>query len=69
MDYLRQFADAGCAVLVRYFRQEPDRGPPDALSLGRTLDDRVLKDILVRLYYPESPYEFSVLSADVLGQV
>lgn len=22
-----------------------------------------------RLYYPESPYEFSVLSADILGNV
>ncbi|MBK9118673.1 MAG: N-6 DNA methylase [Phycisphaerales bacterium] len=52
-----------------YFSQEPDRGPPDALTLGLKLDDKVLKDIVGRLYYPESPYEFSVLSADILGQV
>ena len=29
----------------------------------------MLKDILKRLYYPDSPYEFSVLPADILGQV
>jgi hypothetical protein len=52
-----------------YFRQEADRGPPDELTLRLALDDKVLKDILVRLYYPESPYEFGVLSADILGQV
>ena len=28
-----------------------------------------LKDIIKNLYYPDSPYEFSVLSADILGQV
>ena len=29
----------------------------------------MLKDIIVHLYYPESPYEFSVLPADILGSV
>jgi hypothetical protein len=52
-----------------YFRQEADRGPPDELTLTLSLDDKVLKDILARLYYPQSPYEFSVLTADILGQV
>ena len=33
------------------------------------IDDKPLKDIFKRLYYPESPYEFSALPADVLGQV
>ncbi len=28
-----------------------------------------MKDILKNLYYPDSPYEFSVLPADILGQV
>ncbi len=52
-----------------YFRQEADRGPPDELTLGLALDDKVLKEIIVRLYYPESPYEFSVLPPEILGQV
>ena len=32
-------------------------------------DDKPLKDIVGNLYYPDSPYEFSVMPADVLGQV
>ncbi len=53
-----------------HFRPEKGRPePPDELTLGLTVDDKVLKDILRRLYYPDSPYEFSVLPADILGQV
>jgi len=33
------------------------------------VDDAVLQNLLRGLYYPDSPYEFSVLSADILGQV
>ncbi len=29
----------------------------------------MLKDIIEHLYYPQSPYEFSVLPADILGHV
>ncbi len=42
---------------------------PDHLTPELNIDDKVLKDILKNLYYPDSPYEFSVLSADILGQV
>ncbi len=42
---------------------------PDTLTPGLTLDDKVLKDIFRHLYYPDSPYEFSVLPAGILGQV
>ncbi len=53
-----------------HFRKEKDRPePPDGLTLQLTIDDKVLKGILKELYYPESPYEFSVLPADILGQV
>lgn len=53
-----------------HFSQEKDQHEaPDTLTPGLALDDKVLKDILVHLYYPESPYEFSVLPADILGQV
>jgi hypothetical protein len=53
-----------------HFRPEKGRAePPDELTLDLVVDDKVLKDILRRLYYPESPYEFSVLPADILGQV
>ncbi|MGH9833086.1 MAG: Eco57I restriction-modification methylase domain-containing protein [Blastocatellia bacterium] len=53
-----------------HFRKEKDRPePPDDLTLNLSLDDKPLKDILRKLYYPDSPYEFSVLPADILGQV
>ena len=41
----------------------------DELTPGLVVEDRPLKTILRRLYYPDSPYEFSVLPADILGQV
>ena len=53
-----------------HFRNEKGRlEPPDELSLTLTIDDKPLKDILRSLYYPDSPYEFSVLPSDILGQV
>src|SRR2546428_4154513 len=42
---------------------------PDELTLGLDLDDKLLRDILKSLYYPESPYVFSALPAEILGQV
>lgn len=42
---------------------------PDKLTLSLVIDDKPLKEILRNLYYPDSPYEFSVLPADILGQV
>ena len=42
---------------------------PDELTLSLAIDDKPLKDIIRNLYYPDSPYEFSVLPADILGQV
>ena len=53
-----------------HFRSEKDRpGEPDTLTLGLVIDDKTLREILDALYYPKSPYEFSVLPADILGHV
>ena len=53
-----------------HFKKEKDRSePPDDFTLNLIMDDKPLKDIFKSLYYPDSPYEFSVLSADILGQV
>ena len=53
-----------------YFRPEKGRSTDlDDLTPDLNLDDKVLKDILKSLYYPDSPYEFSVLPSDILGQV
>ncbi len=53
-----------------HFLPEKDRPEgPDELTPELAIDDKPLKDILRSLYYPESPYEFSVLPAEILGQV
>jgi hypothetical protein len=53
-----------------HFYPDPERlETPDAVTLSLDVDDRVLTEIIRNLYYPDSPYEFSVLPADILGQV
>jgi len=53
-----------------HFERERGRAEmPDTLTPRITIDDKTLKAIIKRLYYPDSPYEFSVLPADILGQV
>jgi len=52
----------------RHEKEQPDDSL-DKLTPELSIDDKVLKDILKNLYYPDSPYEFSVLPADILGQV
>ncbi len=52
-----------------HFHKEPDRDEPDDLTPTLTIDDKPLKDIIKSLYYPDSPYEFAVLPAEILGQI
>ena len=52
-----------------HFTEEKGRGAADELTLSLTIDDKVLKGIVGNLYYPDSPYEFSVLPVAILGQV
>ncbi|OQX25034.1 MAG: restriction endonuclease subunit M [Desulfobacteraceae bacterium IS3] len=52
-----------------HFKKEKGRESFDRLTPELSIDDAVLKDIFRNLYYPDSPYEFSVLPADILGQV
>jgi len=54
---------------IFYFQKEPDREEPDTLTLTLNVDDKVLKGIIKRLYYPESPYEFSIIPTAILGHV
>ena len=48
-----------------------DKSRPDAdtLSLDIRIGDRILRKIIGDLYPPKSRYQFSVISADILGQV
>ncbi|OAD20548.1 type II restriction enzyme methylase, partial [Candidatus Thiomargarita nelsonii] len=52
-----------------HFKAEKARDEPDVLTPTLRIDDDILKNIIKNLYYPDSPYEFSVLPADILGQV
>src|SRR6202034_846016 len=53
-----------------HFRDEKDQfSYPDQLTPRLEIDDRTLRDVIEAMYYPTSPYEFSVLPADILGQV
>ena len=72
--YLRLFklfekADDRYNSGIFHFHKEPDRDEPDDLTPTLTIDDKPLKDIIKSLYYPDSPYEFAVLPAEILGQI
>ncbi|MBA7470322.1 Type IIS restriction enzyme Eco57I [subsurface metagenome] len=66
---LFRYADDRYNSGLFHFSTEPGREDPDNLTLSLSIDDKVLKQIIGHLYYPDSPYEFSVFPADILGQV
>lgn len=68
---LFQQADAKYNSGLFHFKAERGRSNEslDTFTLGLTIDDKVLKSIIKRLYYPDSPYQFDVIPADILGQV
>ena len=41
----------------------------DNITLNLEIDDSVFKEIFADLYYPKSPYEFSVISPEILGNI
>ncbi|NPV63321.1 MAG: N-6 DNA methylase [Methanotrichaceae archaeon] len=54
------------------FRFREERGltePPDRITPALAVDDAVLKDMIKDLYFPDSPYVFSEIPAEILGQV
>lgn len=63
-------ADAKYNSGLFHFSQEKTRpSEPDKLTLNLNIDDSVFKTVFKSLYYPESPYEFSVLQPEILGNV
>ena len=68
LDIFRR-ADARYNSGLFHFGAEAGRDGPDMVTPHLTLDDRPLKEIIASVYYPESPFEFSVFPADILGQV
>jgi hypothetical protein len=67
---LFQHADARYNSGLFHFKAEKEQSSAaDGLTLGLNIDDKVLQGILKNLYYPESPYVFREIPADILGQV
>lgn len=63
-------ADAKYNSGLFYFKEEKGRDTdPDKLTLNLNIDNGVLRAMIKELYYPDSPYEFSVLSPEILGNV
>lgn len=53
-----------------HFNVTPDYSEfVDNITLHLTIDDGVFKEIFSDLYYPYSPYEFSVISPEILGNI
>ena len=55
--------------LFHFDPQDTSRPNADTLSLEIYIVDNVLRKIIRALYPPQSRYQFSVISADILGQV
>ncbi|NHZ71891.1 MAG: N-6 DNA methylase, partial [Aquificales bacterium] len=46
-----------------------DGESPDTLTLSLQIDDKPLQAIIKNLYYPDTPFQFDMIPADILGQV
>ncbi len=68
-ELFRKADDRYNSGLFHFSKEKGRPETPDEWTLDLAIDDKVLKDIVRHLYYPDSPYEFSVISADILGQV
>jgi type I restriction-modification system DNA methylase subunit len=55
--------------LFHFRRGDGSEETLDTFTLQLQIDDSAIKKVVQSLYYPESPYEFSVLPADILGQI
>jgi hypothetical protein len=69
MGLFRKADDRYNSGLFHFQKEKARPEGPDELTPELVIDDKPLKDILRSLYYPDSPYEFSVLPAEILGQV
>jgi type I restriction-modification system DNA methylase subunit len=55
--------------LFHFSSEKGNDESPDKLTINLNISDNTLKEIIKNIYYPNSPYEFSVLPADILGHV
>jgi len=52
-----------------HFKAEKGREEEDEWTLDLQIDDKPLRTIIKNLYYPDTPFQFDMIPADILGQV
>ena len=67
VEIYRQADERYNSGLFHFTQEKGDASPPDTLTPELRLDDKVPKGIVRNLYYPDCPYEFSILPVEVLG--
>jgi len=55
--------------LFHFSKESGEASRADDLTFRLNIDDKTLKDIILNLYYPKSPYAFLYIPSDILGQV
>lgn len=67
----QQFRDADARYNsgLFHFQKEKGREDPDSWTLGLYIEDEPLKKIIKSIYYPDSPYAFSIIPVETLGNV
>lgn len=55
--------------LFHFYKETENDTTLDTFTLDLAIDNSVFKEIFINLYYPNSPYEFSVISPEILGNV
>ncbi len=69
LEYFYQADDKYNSGLFHFKNEKNRTDAADTLTPEIAIDDKILKEIIKGLYYPQSPYEFSIMSADILGNV
>jgi type I restriction-modification system DNA methylase subunit len=69
VSYFQQADERYNSGLFHFRKGDGDDETLDRFTLKLKIDDRALRDIISNLYPPKSPYAFSVIPADILGQV
>ena len=55
--------------LFHFENSAGQHGAPDTVTPKLKISDVIIRDMLTGLYRPDSPYEFSVMPAEIFGQI